>query len=340
MTKGPYAPVPLVSVVVVNWNGIKVLDRCLTSLSAQTFQDFEIIVVDNGSSDGSVDLLGEKWPRVHLEKLPANRGFALANNHGARIAQGKWLALVNNDAFPAPEWLEELLAASEKNPEFSFFTSCLLMGLQPDRIDGMGDVYHISGLAWRRGHGAAAALEPQEASEVFGACAAAALFPKAIFRELGGFDEDYFCYHEDVDLSFRLRLAGHRCLYVPRARVEHLGSFSLGPASDFALYHGHRNLIWTFLKNMPRPLLGKYLPAHLLANGLSVLWFLSQGKGPVIWRAKGDALRALKAVLRKRTRIQQLLKVDPSEISRILDHGWIRPYQVAWSNSLRGRSHY
>ena len=182
MTKGPYAPVPLVSIVVVNWNGIKVLDRCLTSLSAQTFQDFEIIVVDNGSGDGSVDLLGKKWPGIHLEKLPANRGFALANNHGARIAQGKWLALVNNDAFPAPEWLEELLAASEKNPEFSFFTSCLRwvsnrIGLT---VWGMPP-YQRAGLASRTR--CAATLEPQEASESFWCLCRSRSLPKTIFRE-------------------------------------------------------------------------------------------------------------------------------------------------------------
>jgi GT2 family glycosyltransferase len=121
---------------------------------------------------------------------------------------------------------------------------------------------------------------------------------------MGGFDEDYFCYHEDVDLSFRLRLQGHRCLYVPEARVEHLGSASSERESDFVVYHGHRNLVWTFFKNMPPTLLIRYLPAHLLLNLVTLLWFTSSGRGRVLIRSKRDALLGLSRTLEKRKAIQ------------------------------------
>src|SRR5210317_1574850 len=141
---------PVASIIVVNWNGGKVLPKCLSSLDAQTFKDFEIIIVDNGSSDGSVDQLDEKYPLIKLVQLPENRGFAAANNIGAGCARGDWLVLLNNDAFPEPEWLEAILTAAQNFPEAAAFGSCMIRAEKPNTLDGTGDIYHISGLAWRR----------------------------------------------------------------------------------------------------------------------------------------------------------------------------------------------
>ncbi len=317
---------PLVSVIIVNWNGRKVLNRCLTAIAAQDFKDFEVIVIDNGSTDGSVDGLEVDWPDTRVIPLKENRGFAAANNLGAELAQGTWIALLNNDAFPSPGWLDALVSAAAKNPEFTFFASCLTMARQGEYLDGMGDVYHGSGMAWRRGHGQLQRDQHTEPSEVFGPCAAAALYPREIFIQTGGFDETFFCYHEDVDLAFRLRLQGHRCLYVPEALVEHVGSGSQGAHSDFVLYHGHRNLIWTYFKNMPASLFWRYLPAHLMLNIISLLWFSLKGHGRAIWRAKWDAIRGLPVVLKKRRQIQRGRQASISEINRAMDHGWLNPY--------------
>ncbi len=249
---------PRVSVIIVNWNGAKILPQCLASLARQTYTDFEIIIIDNGSTDGSVDQLEKHWPKIRVKRLKENLGFAKANNLGGHQARGLWLALLNNDAFPEPGWLKELVQASERYPDFSFFASHLIMADRPEYIDGLGDIYHISGMAWRRGHGKHHQNFSSEVSEVFGPCAAAALYPRDLFLRVGGFDEDFFCYHEDVDLAFRLRLRGHRCLYVPQALVKHLGSKSQGAHSDFVIYHSHRNLVWTYIKNMPGKLFWIY----------------------------------------------------------------------------------
>ena len=140
---------------------------------------------------------------------------------GARLARGQWLALLNADAFPEPDWLERLLEAAETIPN-AFFASRQIQANSTELLDGEGDVYHISGLAWRRNYGLPV-LEKFDTEEIFSSCAAAALYPRQAFLDAGGFDEDYFSYHEDVDLGFRLRLKGLRCFYVPKAVVYHVG---------------------------------------------------------------------------------------------------------------------
>ena len=326
---------PLVSVIIVNWNGQAFLAEVLGKLQVQSFKDFEIIVVDNGSTDGSMDLLRTFRPQVRVECLPVNQGFAAANNIGAALSRGHWIALLNNDAFPQSNWLAALVSATERYSEFQFFASSLLMARRPGYLDGTGDIYHISGMAWRRDHGRKEPRLNPEAGEVFGPCGAAALYPRDLFIQTGGFDPDYFCYHEDVDLSFRLRLQGHRCLYVPEAQVQHLGSASSAKDSDFAIYHGHRNLVWTFIKNMPPPLLSYYLPAHWFLNLATLVWFTAGGQGRAISRAKRDALRGLPGALTKRKIIQKQRKAPVSAISQALDRHWLNPY---WDFFARRRT--
>lgn len=318
---------PLISVVITNWNGAHVLPRCLEALSCQTFRDFEIIVVDDASTDASTDEMQSHFPDVRVIKSTRNVGFAAANNLGAKTASGRWLALLNNDAFPHPDWLERLRAAIKQHPEYAIFASRLVQAEQPERLDGAGDVYHVSGLAWRRYHGQKGEQLAQNAEEVFSACGAAALYSRDVFLYAGGFDEDFVAYHEDVDLGFRLRLQGHRCLYVPDAIVEHLGSSSYGKKSNLGIYHGHRNLVWTFFKNMPRGMLWRYLPAHLLGIASSLFYHSIHGHVRAIWSAKIDAARGLPRILQKRKEIQRKLQVSDSEISRWMDHRWFSPYQ-------------
>jgi len=327
---------PSVSVIIVSWNSAEHLPHCLDSLLLQTFQHFEVIVVDNGSRDPGIEGLEEKYPTLDLrvERLASNQGFAVANNTGARLARGKWLALLNADAFPKPDWLEKLLDAASKHPEFSFFSSRQLQFAQPDILDGAGDEYHISGLAWRRFYNHPAQSYGLQEEEVFSACAAAAIYNREDFLQVGGFDESYFAYFEDVDLSFRLRLAGGRCLYVPEAEVCHVGSASSGKASDFVMYHGHRNLVWTFFKNMPGSLFWWYLPLHIGMNCFFGISFLVKGKGSAVLRAKIDAFYRLPAIIRKRKQIQETRKVSARDLWKVMNSELFAPY---WARRRRAK---
>jgi GT2 family glycosyltransferase len=339
-----FDPPPRISVILITWKGAVYLPRCLDCLEAQTLKDFEVVLVDNGSTDGSLDGVESRWPGLTLrvERLDENRGFAASNNIGARLARGHWLALLNADAFPEPDWLAQLLRAAENNPEFTFFASRQIQANAHDLLDGAGDAYHISGLAWRRCAGFPAAQFGLEPEEVFSPCAAAALYSRQAFLQVGGFDEDFFSYHEDVDLGFRLRLQGFRCLYVPDAVVQHIGSAALGAQSDFALYHWQRNFIWSFVQNMPASLLGIALPFHLAANFIYQIVYTRRGRGKVLWKAKWDALRGLGHAVRKRSRVQKDRKVSNAELLRVMEHGLLQPFILGYNirkRSQPSRSH-
>jgi len=324
--------IPMVSIVLASWNSGAYLPRCLDSLLAQTFQDFEVVIVDNGSTDGSLDNLEDGWPalKFHIQRMGKNTGYAVANNSGARLAQGRWLALLNTDAFPDPKWLENLLLGAQQNPQYSFFASRQYQDHAPQRLDGCGDALHFSGFAWRRGYNYPADEFGLEPVEVFSACGAAALYDRAAFQSVGGFDEDFFAYHEDVDLGFRLRLRGYRCLYNSQACVNHMGSASQGERSDFVFYYGHRNVIWSFVQNMPMGLFWKYLPAHLMANLYYLAYFTLRGRGKALWRAKFDALRGLKRALQKRKMIQKNVVVSNRDLTKVLEGSWLDPYLAGY----------
>ncbi len=308
------------SIIIVNWNGEQFLERCLTALIKQTVKPHEIILLDNASTDGSIGI-AQKFPLVRVMALDRNTGFARGNNLAIEAAStdSEWIALINPDAFAEPSWLESLLAAADRNPEFDIFAGKLVNATNPPLLDGAGDAYHISGLVWRMEHGCPVPASADNEREVFSPCAASALYRRSALDQVGGFDEDYFCYVEDVDLGFRLRLAGYRCLYVPRAIAHHIGSGTTGGQhSDFALYHGHRNLVWTFIKDVPGILFWLLLPLHAALNMISIIWFAWRGHGGVILRAKRDALLGLPLMWRKRQRIQQARVASVSTIWRQL----------------------
>ncbi len=321
---------PPISIIIVNWNRKSLTEKVLYLLHQQTFQDFEILLMDNGSTDGSADDLKSKFPEVHLHRLNANLGFSIANNLGVQRAQSPWVVLLNNDALPEPDWLENLFNAALTHSEFTFFGSKLLQANVPNLLDGVGDVYHISGLAWRDGYNFPLETAPVVPREIFSPTAAAAIYSRQAFLDVGGFDEDFFMYHEDVDLGFRLRLRGHRALYVPDAVVYHQGSASTGVKSDFAIYYGHRNLVWSYVKNMPGKLFLRYLPAHLFANLFFLMFYTLQGHGAAISRAKRDALKGMARTCKKRREIQSTRTVSEDAINAVLNHSWITPYTLGF----------
>jgi GT2 family glycosyltransferase len=173
---------------------------------------------------------------------------------------------------------------------------------------------------------------PAADAEVFAPCAAAALYRREAFEEVDGFDEQFFCYFEDVDLGFRLRLRGYRCLYVHAAVVRHVSSALSGYRSNFAVYHGERNSVWTFVKNMPGPLLWMYLPQHLALNVAALLFYPWRGQGRVALKAKLDALRGLPSMIRRRRRVQRARRIDPWTLRRALRHGIAVPYVARYSS--------
>jgi GT2 family glycosyltransferase len=328
-TAAPHDDDDSVAVVLVSYNSGNHLRTCLAALRRQTRRPTRVIIVDNASPDDAIACVPQVYPDAEMIRSQRNLGFAAANNLAIRAAEGcRWVALLNVDAYAEPTWLQRLMCEASRRPECSFFGGKLLWAADPRVLDGTGDVYHVSGRAWRRDRGTQAARQADHELPVLGPCAAAALYRRDALLQVGGFDEAYFCYFEDVDLAFRLRLAGHRGAYVPDAIVHHVGSAVTGLHSDFSIYHGHRNLVWTYFKNMPWPLFWLYLPQHLLLNLVTLAVFICKGRAKVILRAKRDALQSLPRVWRQRRHIQRQRVTGSRELRTHLVDGWLRPYRA------------
>jgi N-acetylglucosaminyl-diphospho-decaprenol L-rhamnosyltransferase len=294
------APMPaLVTVVIVAYQSGDYLQPCLDALAGQTFRDFEAVVADNGSPDGSVTRLTLPDARFQVQDMGGNLGFALANNRVAEQCRTEFLALLNPDAQPEAGWLQALVDAARRHPEAASFGSLQYRLEEPDVLDGVGDVWHVAGLAWRAGEGWAASRAPAD-GEIFSPCGAAALYRRAAFLDAGGFDARFFCYCEDLDLGHRLRAAGATSRRVSSAVVRHAGSGVSGRYSDFTMFHGHRNRIWTFVKNTPGPWFWLFLPYHV---GFNLLYLGSAVRRRVfrpVWRSYVAAAVGIRPFLRER----------------------------------------
>ena len=313
---------PEISVVIVSWNGRQYLGPCLDALRLQRGVDFEIILVDNASTDGTSDFVRAHYPDVRIVTLSQNRGFAGGNNAGAREARGRWLAFLNNDTAPERDWLARLHGGVQSDRRFQLATSRVVYMHDATIVDSAGDGVFRSGGAFKRHHGGPA--DAADASgEVFGVCGAACLIDRTVFEELGGFDEHFFASHEDVDLSYRARLRGYRCLYVADAVVRHHGSATLGTVSAVSVYQGQRNLEWMYLKNTPGTLLVRTLPGHLLYLAAAAMFFARQGRLRPFLRAKASAVAALPRVWRQRRDIQRNRRVGAEAIEPHLSRGWL-----------------
>lgn len=313
--------VPSVGVVVVNWNSFAELQRCLAALAVVRGEIRRTVVIDNCSNSAPDDLPYPRPANTEYIRMYSNTGFARGNNLALPYLEDcDWIALVNPDAYVDTGWLEALLEAVTRYPDYAMFASYLIKANEPAVLDGIGDNFHMSGMAWRLGHGAPRADSPIADKEVFAPCAAAALYRRDALVALGGFDEDFFCYFEDVDLAFRLRLAGHKCMLVGRAMVHHVGSATTGDQkSDFAVYYGHRNMVWCYVKNMPGILFWLLLPLHLIANGATIIRFVLRGQAGTILRAKWDSIKGIPLMWKKRQMIQASRSASTDEIWRVLD---------------------
>jgi GT2 family glycosyltransferase len=313
---------PDVSIVIVTWNGRQYLDACLRAVAAQEDVVAETILVDNASTDGTSDFVRGAFPWVRIVSLPENRGFTGGNNAGVREARGRVVALLNNDTVADPGWLRALVGGLDPGEGFALTTSRVVYMHDPAVVDSAGDGMLRAGGAFKRHHGGPAAAVGIS-QEVFGVCGAACAMPRAVWEELGGFDDSFFFSHEDVDLSYRARLLGYRCRYVAEAVVRHHGGVSIGRASPLAVFHGQRNLEWVYLKNTPGALLWKTLPEHLLYDVAAAGHFARSGRLFDFLRGKAAALRGLPRVWRERGRIQRNRRVQPGAIAALLEPDWL-----------------
>lgn len=297
---------PTAAIIIVNWNGRRLLETCLPAALAQTFPDYAVIVVDNGSSDDSVAWLGAHYPQVRLIQNKENSGFCAGNNQAFAATPTPYLALLNNDAAPEPGWLAEMVGVMESDPTVGMCAPKVLRWDDHSTIDSQGLAVDRSGTAWDWQSGRPDdPAEPPEPRPIFGASGAACLYRRAMLDDIGGLDEDFFAYLEDADLAWRARLAGWRCLYVPSARVYHRHSATGGEGSPFKGFHLGRNKWWMIVKDYPLPELLWNLPVIVGREVLAVLYYLIVRRDMHPLRGRWAALRSLNTALRKRKAIQQ-----------------------------------
>jgi GT2 family glycosyltransferase len=314
---------PLVSVVIVNYNGLKFLKECIQSLIAQTYKNLEIIVVDNASSDNSIEYLRSDFKGLQIIENSINLGFAGGVNTGIKNSHGEFIMTLNNDAWADPQCIEHLLLGMVDDHRTGM---CAAKMLFPDkRINSAGICIARSGAAWDRGMFEADRGQYGKLEEIFGPCAGAALYRKDMFDEIGLFDEDFFLYMEDVDLAFRGRLAGWKCMFIPGAVVYHLHGGTAGFKSDLTIYYGNRNILWWPVKNYPFFTLLASLPWILGRTVGLIPYYAYHGKGKVILKSKIDGFSGIPMMLKKR-----------KDIRRNVSHWEILKWMKVWSKSNKG----
>jgi GT2 family glycosyltransferase len=312
-------PQPLVSIIIVNWNGAPHLPVCLNALRAQTYRNFEVIVADNASHDQSLPLLARDYPEVKVVALPENRGFTGGNNAGIRAARGEFIVLLNNDTEVDAHWLEEILAAFERHPEAGLVASKMKLFDRRDTFHTAGDFYRLDGIPGHRGVWEIDRGQYDQEEDVFSACGGSAAFRRAMLDQIGLLDEDFFYSCEDIDLAWRAQLSGWKCVYAPKAVVYHKLSATGGGAT--ASFYDGRNFLYVLAKDYPSSLWKTYRGAIMRKQ-----WSLF-AEALRAWR--GEAARArlrgmlsgllhLPSLLKKRRLIQATRKVDDAYLLAIL----------------------
>lgn len=297
----------MIDIIIPNYNGVAHLPGCLNALRRQTRRDFCVVVVDDGSTDQSCELLARSYPEVQVIALPENRGLAAAVNAAFHATGGEYVVLLNNDTEAHPRWIEQLIGALDRFPAYAFAASKLLLFDQRDRLHSAGDYYRADGVPGNRGVWQQDGGQYDVMEEVFGPCAGAAAYRRATLETLAEngqvFDEDLVMYCEDVDLNLRARLRGMRTIYVPQAVVYHRLSATGG--GQLASFYCGRNFILVWAKNMPGPLVRQYWPALLRAQigfTLHSLWHAREPAARARLRGQAAALLALPRFIRKRFR--------------------------------------
>jgi GT2 family glycosyltransferase len=296
----------LAIVLIVNWNGRPYLERCLTAVFDQHLAGCRVVVVDNGSTDGSREWLTTHFPQVEVIRLSHNTGFATANNIGITATSSRYVVTLNNDTEVSPGWLAALVDTAESDGAVGTCASRIVLADRPNTIDSAGIEVDRFGFAWQRGHRRSDAGQYRVSGDIFGASAAAALYRRSMLEAIGTFDEDFESYYEDVDLAWRAQLAGWRCRYVPEARVLHVHSATGGRAPGRKLYLLTRNRWWTTLKNYPSPRLWFMLPFIAVADAASLLYGTVVSRSGIPLGARMDAWRGARHMWLKRRQIEHL----------------------------------
>jgi GT2 family glycosyltransferase len=287
-----------ISVVIVNYSGAPFLERCLAALAAQTFRNFEIILVDNASTDDSCAFVEKNFPQVQLIRSETNVGFAAGNNLGLGAARGNLIATLNTDTEVEPNYLGNLCAPMQ-NKTVGACAPLMLEMEQRAVVDAAGIVVDAFGYAWNVGAGKSA-NKFATTREIFGACAGAALYRKAMLGEIGWFDADYFAFYEDADLAWRAHNAGWKTIFVPAARVYHTHGASFGKIAPRKTYLLARNRWWTTFKNFRTPQFYFALPLLVLLDAFSLVQAATRGHFQPAWQGRIDAWRGLKKMRAKR----------------------------------------
>lgn len=310
---------PFASVIVPNYNGVHHLPVVLAALRSQRFADFEVIVVDDASSDDSVALLESSYPDVRLIVNRHNAGFVQACNTGAAAARGRLIVLLNSDTEPEPAWLEELVKAFVAHPHAAMVTSKLLLFDRRDTLHTTGDMLGVDGIPRNRGVWERDRGQYDAATQVFSGCGGATAYRREVWEALGGFDETFWMYLEDVDFGFRARLAGWEAVFAPEARVYHHLSASGGAL--LASYYVGRNTLWLIAKNMPRTLLRRNAFAIVAGQLAVTLDALRNWRGAAArarLRGQVDGLLGLPRQLQKRRAIQPRRQIEDDELASLL----------------------
>lgn len=340
-------PMSDISVIILNWNGKRFLETCLTALRRQTFRGFETILVDNGSEDGSAEYVRAHFPEVRLIALKENRGFTGGNIAGWEAVRGRLsgnglVVLLNNDTEAHPLWLEEIHKASCAYPKAGTFASKMMMFDDRNQIENCGFAMSRIGFTVDLGRNEADSPLWSEPQQVFGACAGAAAYRRFMLEDIGFLDNDFFIISEDVDLSFRARLRGYECWMIPSAIVYHRYRSSLSKFPAHQAFFSQRNSEFVYLKNMPLGLILRSAPQRLLYEAGAAVYFTKQGAGSAFLRAKLDVLRCLPSILRKRREIQKRRTITNSQLRTMMQKSlffnkW-KKLRSAWAKPVQERT--
>lgn len=331
---------PLVSIIILNYNGKDYIEECLDSVFNQTYKPIEIIVVDNASEDGSKEILKEKYlSGITLIENAVNLGFAEGNNIALKKANGEFIALLNNDAVADNRWLQELISAAQRcDLSFGMWASKILFYDDHKVIDTAGHLMYPDGLNRGRGKGERDTGQYDKEEEIFFPSGCAALYRKKMLDEIGFFDPDFFAYGDDTDIGLKARLAGWKCLYVPTAFVYHRSSATTGRYSPIKAYLVERNRVWILVKYFPF----RYIllsPFYTILRLALQLYGALTGKGAagkftekysllklagVFLRAYVDAIRGLSRMIKKRLKFKKIKQAETGDFSL-----WLKKFRIS-----------
>jgi len=320
---------PLISVIIPNWNGKQFLAECIDSLREQTFCDFETILVDNGSTDGSAKFAEERYGEfIRIIRNKKNLGFTGGNNVGIQAARGKYIVLLNNDTWAPPNWIDELVKVTHLGPPIGMWASKVYSYYKRNQIEAVGELIYWDGLSRSRGQYEQERGQYEEIEEIFFPPGCGGMYRKVVFEEIGLFDEDFFAYADDAEIGIRARLAGWKCVYVPKAVLYHKNSGSTGQYSPFKAFYVERNRFWITLKYFPLPLLFLSIfftfyrfafqaygaLAHRGAAGQFTKNYSPLRLIGILFKAYGSGFRYLPRMWKKRKMLRPLRKVSYGEI--------------------------